>query len=106
MTLAHSAISTDVSLSLTLFLAGIASFVLICLGGIALTQRRSTSYLLIFFALSTLLIRTAVAGLTMVGIFPEATHHLVEHGLDFVMAGLVLSAVFYARRIQQQTQLE
>lgn len=101
MILTHTSASTNVSLSLTLLLAGITSFVVICLGGIALTRRRSRSYLLIFLALSVLLVRTAIAELTMLGVVPNATHHVLEHGLDFVMAGLVIAAVYYARRIEQ-----
>lgn len=104
MTPLHASLPTSVPLSLTLALAGVASLVVVCLGAVALSRRRSLSYLLIFLALSVLLVRTTVAALTVVGVLPEASHHVLEHGLDFAMAGLVLVAVYYARRIERRTQ--
>ena len=104
LTLAHTAVPTTLPLSVTLLLAGVVSFVVVCLGALALTQRRSLSYLLLFLALSALLARTAVAGLTVAGVLPTTAHHLLEHGLDFVMAALVLVAVYYARRIERNVR--
>ena len=104
MTVLHASFPTAVPLSLTLALAGVASAIVVCLGAVALSQRRSGSYLLIFLALSVLLVRTAVAAVTVVGALPEAPHHVLEHGLDFVMAGLVIVAVYYARRIERDVR--
>ena len=104
MALLHASVPASIPLSLTLVLAGVASLVVVCLGAIALSQRRSLSYLLVFLALSVLFVRTAVAALTVVGILPGASHHVLEHGLDFVMAGLVIVAVYYARRIERSAR--
>ena len=104
MILIHASLPMNIPLSLTLVLAGVASLVVVCLGAVALSQRRSLSYLLIFLALSVLLARTAVAGLTVVGVLPETSHHVLEHRLDFVMAGLVIVAVYYARRIERDAR--
>ena len=104
MTRLHASLPTGIPLSLTLILAGVASLVVVCLGAVALSQRRSRSYLLIFLALSVLLVRTAIAALTVGGVLPEASHHVLEHGLDFIMSGLVIVAVYYARRIERDAR--
>lgn len=84
-------------LPVVLALAGLGSSVLMGLALAALVRRRSWSYLLVTLALATLLARTAVAALTMNAVIADATHHLLEHGLDVVMAALVVAAVYTAR---------
>jgi hypothetical protein len=66
----------------------------------AVAQRRSWSYLLIALALGTLLARTLVGVLTMEAVIDPDLHHVVEHGLDVVMAALVIAAVLLARDVR------
>lgn len=86
-------------------LAGLGSAVVAALGIAAYAQRRSGSYLLIALALSALLARSAVAVLTIGGIMPFATHHTVEHALDFVLVALVVAAVYYARQVERNAEV-
>ena len=88
-------------LSVAVVLGGLSSAVVVALAVAALLRRRSASYLLVSLALGTLLARSAVAVVAMNGLFSNATHHVVEHGLDVLMAGLVLAAVYYARRVER-----
>lgn len=80
-------------------LAGVASAVLVGLALAAFVRRRSRSYLLVTLALVAVLARAGVGALTLAGTVPDPSHHLVEHGLDVVMAALVVAAVYYARSV-------
>jgi heme A synthase len=91
----------EVALPSVLFLTGIASAVIVGLAIIAFSQRRSRSYLLITMALATLLVRTGVGGLAMVGVIQLEFHHLIEHGLDGMMAVLLIAAVYWARTTER-----
>lgn len=95
------ALAPDPWLVAAVGLGGLTSAVVVALAVAALLRRRSTPYLLISLALGTLLARSAVAAVAMNGYFSDVTHHTVEHGLDVVMAGLVLAAVYYARRVER-----
>lgn len=98
----HGAVSLgDVALSGVLFVAGIASAVIVGLAIVAFAQRRSRSYLLIAMALATLLARTVVGGLALFGVIQMELHHLTEHALDGAMAVLLIAAVYYARTTEQ-----
>ena len=77
-----------------LLLAGIGTTVLFVLGVIAYRRRRSTPYLLITLALGALVVRTVVGLGTVLGAVPMGLHHLVEHGLDFLIAVLLLCAIY------------
>jgi hypothetical protein len=70
----------------------------------AYLRRRSRSYLLVGLALAALVARAMVAGVTMLGAVDPGTHHLLEHGLDVVMAALVVGAVYYARSVEAGTR--
>jgi hypothetical protein len=70
--------------TLSLFLIGFAVFL----------RRRSTRYLLVTAALGALVLRTLIGLGTVFGIVPMTLHHLLSHGLDFLIAMLVLSAVY------------
>jgi hypothetical protein len=39
--------------------------------------------------------------LSLTGTLAEGSHHLLEHGLDAVMAALVVAAVYDARRVRR-----
>ena len=82
---------------LLLATAGLASAILLGLGLAAFARRRSRAYLLVVLALSALLTRTVVAVGAEAGVLSVSLHHLAEHGLDVVMAALVVGAVVYAR---------
>ena len=90
--------ATSAPLSVTITVAALAAGVLVALGLAAFSRRRSRSYLLVTLALAALLAQEVVGGLALVGTLDDGTHHLVEHALDVVLAGLVLAAVLFARR--------
>ena len=97
---------TDPALVLVLSLASLATAVLAGLGVAVFLRRRSRSYLLVAVALVGLLARTAVALLATLNLLSHAPHHLVEHGLDTIVALLLVGAVYYAqpvRRLQAVT---
>lgn len=91
---------SDLLLSVTVALAGLGGAVILGLALAALVRRRSWPYLLVTLALAALLARTLLGALTMWGGLGTPTHHLLEHGLDVVMAALVVAAVVVARRAQ------
>jgi hypothetical protein len=68
----------------------------------AFVQRRSRPYLLLVAAFAALLGRSVVAGVSMAGLLPQPTHHLLEHGIDVVLVALVVAAVYYARTVSQE----
>lgn len=67
-----------------LFLAGVAAY----------SRRRTPRYLLITVVLGLLVARSVVGLGTVLGAVPMTAHHLVEHGFDFLIAVLVLYAVY------------
>lgn len=98
--------ATGPPLVVVLVLAGVGSIVVFGLALVALLRRRSRSYLLVVFALATLVARVGVAGLSLGGMLPTDLHHLLEHGLDALMAGLVIAAVYHARTIERNVRPE
>lgn len=99
----HAQATIDPVLLGVVGLAAVGSAVLLGLGLAAYVRRRSKPYLLIALALAAIGVRSAVAWVTMLGMMPEAKHHLVEHGLDVVMTALVVGAVWYARTLRRGT---
>lgn len=88
---------SDIASLVLLILAGLAAAVLVSLGVFAFSRRQSRSYLLVVLALATLVCKAGAGGFTLVGILPFGLHHLLEHGLDLVMATLLIAAVYYGR---------
>lgn len=80
-----------------LILAGIGTMLLFCLGLTAYHRRQSREHLLLTLALGALVIRTIVGWGTVLGVVPMVAHHLLEHGLDFLIAVLVLYTVYRSR---------
>lgn len=78
-------------------LAGIGTTVLFLVSLVAYRQRRTPQYLLITVALSLLVIRTIVGFGTVAGITPMTVHHFIEHSFDFLIAAIVLIAVYRTR---------
>lgn len=75
-------------------LAVIGTTVLFVLGVVAYSRRRTLQYLLVTVALGVLVTRSIFGLGTVFGLVPMTFHHLVEHGLDFFIAVLVLYAVY------------
>ena len=92
----------DFVLVCLLVVAGLAAAVLVSLGLVAFSRRRSRSYFLIVLALCTLVCKALAGSFTVVGVMPVELHHTVEHGLDLVMAILLIAAVYYARTTPQK----
>ncbi len=77
-----------------IILAVIGTTILFCCGIVAYLRRRSTRYLLITIVLGLLVGRSLVGLGTVFGVVPMTVHHLVEHGVDFTIAVLILYAVY------------
>jgi hypothetical protein len=60
----------------------------------AFVRRRSTPYLLVALALSSLVARTVVGFAGYADLVGPTLHHELEHALDVVMAALVIAAVY------------
>lgn len=86
--------------------AGLVTAVIAGLALAAFARRRSRSYLLVALALVTLFARTIVAGVAITGVLGGSVHHLLEHGLDVILALLVIGAVYYARGIERRGTTE
>ncbi|MFW5919631.1 MAG: DUF7471 family protein [Halanaeroarchaeum sp.] len=85
------------AVSTLVLLSGIVSAVLAVVGILAFYRRRSPSYLLVAAALVVLAAKAFVGGLTVAGLLGLRTHHVVEHGLDLLMALLLIGAIYVAR---------
>ena len=81
-------------LLLVVFLAGLGTTALFLVGVIAYRKRPTERYLLITVVLGLLVVRTVVGFGTILGAVPMTIHHLVEHGFDFLIATLILYAVY------------
>lgn len=99
-------IAAGPSLLAVLVIAGVGSIAVFGLALAALLRRRSRSYLLVAFALAALVARVGVAGLSIGGFVSTDLHHLLEHGLDALMAGLVIAAVYHARSVERNVRPE
>ncbi len=84
----------DPLLIAVILLAGTGTTALFLLSAVALYRRRTRRYLLVTLAVGALAARSVVGLGTVMGIVPMATHHIVEHGLDFLIAVLILCAVY------------
>ncbi len=93
-------IAVTPGLAFVLAVAGVATALLAGLGLAAFLRRRSRPYLLVAFALVTLFARTVVAVVAIFDMVGPTPHHLVEHGLDTLMATCVVVAVYHARSVE------
>lgn len=82
------------SLVFVLALATIGTTVVLLLAFAGYLRRQSRPYLLVVVAISALVVRSMIGFGTMYGYVPMGVHHLVEHGLDFLIAVCVLAAVY------------
>ncbi|EMA35316.1 DUF7471 family protein [Halobiforma nitratireducens] len=75
-------------------LAALGTAVLFACGLVAYSRRRSIRYLLVTVVLGLLVVRSVVGLGTVFGVVPMTFHHLLEHGVDFTIAVLILYAVY------------
>lgn len=89
--------ASESALVVFLVLGGLASAALAAIGASAYADRRSRSYLAVVLALFALSSKAVVGGLSIAGVFPYEYHHVIEHGLDFVAAMMLVAAIYGAR---------
>ncbi len=77
-----------------IILAVLGTTALFLAGVVAYSRRRTPRYLLITVVLGLLVARSVVGLGTVLGVVPMTAHHLVEHGFDFLIAVLILYAVY------------
>lgn len=82
------------TLLFVLALATIGTGLVLLIAVAGYLRRRSTPYLLVVVAVSALFVRSLVGFGTLYGHVPMGTHHFLEHGLDFLIAVCVLTAVY------------
>lgn len=75
-------------------LAVLGTTVLFVAGLVAYARRHTLRYLLITVVLWVLVVRSVTGLGTVLGLVPMTVHHLVEHGFDFLIAVLILYAVY------------
>ncbi|WP_424015093.1 DUF7471 family protein [Halorubrum xinjiangense] len=74
--------------------AGLGTTLLFAVSLAAYRRRRRAQYRLIALAVGALLARSVVGAGTVLGVVPMPAHHLIAHSLDFLIAALVLYAVY------------
>ena len=75
-------------------IAGVGTGVLFAVSLVAYSRRRSRQFLLISVAVGALFARSVIGAGTVLGVVPMVYHHYIEHSLDFLIAALVLYAVY------------
>jgi len=93
--------SRSLPLLAVIALAAVGTAVLLGLAIAAFVRRQSRPYLLIVAAVAALLGRSAVAGFTITGVVTPFEHHFLEHGLDVVLAALLIAAILHSRTASQ-----
>lgn len=83
-----------------ILLAGIGTAALFGLGLVAYQRRRSRSYGYVAVALGLLVARSIVGLGTLRGAVPMLVHHGIAHGIDLLVALLLLAAI-YAQRLDR-----
>jgi len=77
-----------------ILVAGVGTGVLFAVSLVAYRRRGGRRFLLVSVAIGALWARSIVGAGTVLGYVPMPAHHYLEHTLDFVIAGLVLYAVY------------
>ena len=80
-----------------LVMASIGTGVLFIGSVLAWYRRREQRYVLIMLAVGALFARSAIGFGTVYGHVPMEAHHIIEHSLDFMIAGLILYAVYRSK---------
>lgn len=60
-------------------------------------RRQSTPFLLVALAIGMLVVRSVVGFGTVAGVVPMNAHHIIAHGIDFLIAAFVLLAAYLSR---------
>ncbi|MEF8807440.1 DUF7471 family protein [Natronomonas sp.] len=60
-------------------------------------RRQSTPFLLVALAIGLLVVRSVVGFGTVAGVVPMNAHHIIAHGIDFLIAAFVLLAAYLSR---------
>ncbi|GAB7090102.1 hypothetical protein JCM18237_03730 [Halorubrum luteum] len=84
----------SIPLLVVVIVAGIGTGLLFAVSLLAYHRRRSRQYLLISVAVGALWLRSVIGAATVLGYVPMPVHHFIEHSLDFLIAALVLYAVY------------
>jgi hypothetical protein len=77
-----------------LVLATLGTLALFVVAVLATRRRRTAPYALLCGAIGLLVVRSLVGIGTVLGGVPMPVHHLIEHTSDFLIALLVLGAVY------------
>ncbi|MFA9415813.1 hypothetical protein [Natrinema sp. HArc-T2] len=77
-----------------IILAVLGTTALFIIGLVAYSRRRTARYVLITTVLGILVVRSVIGLGTVLGLTPMTVHHLMEHGFDFLIAVLLLYAVY------------
>lgn len=80
-----------------ILLAGVGTGLLFLASLLAYRQRQTTEYLLITIAVGILFLRSVGGVGTVMGRVPMVIHHLMEHSFDFLIAALILYAVYRSK---------
>lgn len=89
-----------------LVLASLGTGVLFIASVLASLQRRQLRYALITVAVGALFVRSLVGFGTVYGMVPMTAHHVIEHSFDFLIAALVLYAVYRSKPSAVETPLK
>ncbi|ARS89897.1 hypothetical protein B1756_09225 [Natrarchaeobaculum aegyptiacum] len=77
-----------------ILLAAVGTTVLFLAGVVGYRRRRTVRHGTIAVVLGLLVVRSIVGLGTVFGVVPMVVHHLVEHGIDVVIAGLLLYVLY------------
>lgn len=88
------AVEGSIALLSIIVVAWLGTSVLFVVSIVAYRRRRSRLYLFICAAVGALWARSIVGMGTVLGAVPMVVHHLVEHSLDFLIAVVILYAVY------------
>ena len=84
----------SIPLLVVVAVAGIGTGVLFFVSLLAYRRRRTQQYRLVCVAVGVLFARSVVGAGTVLGYVPMRVHHFLEHSLDFLIAAIVLYAVY------------
>jgi hypothetical protein len=74
--------------------AGVGTGALFLVSLVAYRRRQTGQYRLISAAVGALVLRSLVGAGTVLGLVPMPVHHFVAHSLDFLIAAMILYAVY------------
>lgn len=89
-----------------LVLASLGTGLLFAGSVLACLQRRELRYVLIMVAVGALFVRSLIGFGTAYGVVPMTVHHLIEHSFDFLIAALVLYAVYRSKPSPVESHLQ